>query len=610
MAEYAVRELSAKSSNLRPSELSNALKGDTMKWMSLVSILLAVMFVAAACLLVSCDNHPGSPSLSSERHWEGNSATPVPPDPIAKPSPTPPTPPTLVVGPAVKAGWADDNAQYNYYLGYLEEFGNVSAFKIDITGRIVFTVLDEQGKSLPNCQLTIQTPDGAPICKRSTYADGKAMFFPREMATPKAVPQHLVARAKWGEFTKIQEFDLAGPQAIEMRLATNRPAMEKVPLDIAFVLDTTSSMDDEIDSLKKTLQAIHYQVTEMSPKPDVRFGMVLYRDRGDQYVTRTTAFTSDFDAFDKALKTVAAAGGGDTPEDVQQALRVAVTELKWRPEAVKMVFLLGDAPPHLDYKDEKFTYVDYARQAAEMGIKTTAIGASGLDNQGEYIWRQLAQYTRGLFVFLTYGEKGDSGPGKPSKVSHHTGDNWQARNLDAIIVKTIARELSYLGDKPAQAAEDFFEAHAGSDASNRDVLEDLYNQCVRQLVDYSQVRMAKGTSVAVVPVKEDNPELSKATSAATEQLNLAFARQKHFKLVERQDLKEILDEHDLAKALNLDRKDPTSAPAKPLAAEVLVISRTKTSGDVCEVFVKMVRVQTGEVVSATMMKVDKTLLSN
>ncbi len=36
------------------------------------------------------------------------------------------------------------------------------------------------------------------------------------------------------------------------------------------------------------------------------------------------------------------------------------------------------------------------------GIKVFSVGASGLNKQGEFIQRQIAQYTGGRFVFLTY----------------------------------------------------------------------------------------------------------------------------------------------------------------------------------------------------------------
>ena len=556
---------------------------------------IALAMVGAFASL-SCGMAP----LSQEASRDGGESTPPP---VAHVTPPP-------KAPEVKAGWADDNAQYNYYLNYLDRFAKVSAFKIDVTGRIVFAATDQQGRSLHNCQVTVSTPEGKVLCERKTYADGRAMFFPCELAGG-ACPGRLKVSARWGGQSADREFDIQGPGAIDLKLACDRPSVQQVPLDVVFVIDTTNSMSDEIAKLKQTLSAIHFQVTQMSPRPDARFGMVLYRDRDkdDEYRTRVTPLTGDIEAFTNKLNAVKAGGGGDEPEDVQEALRIAVSDLQWRPEAVKMVFLLGDAPPHLDYPDEKFTYRDYARRAAGMGIKTTTIGASGLNDQGEYVWRQLAQYTMGLYVFLTRGEKGESGSDAPGggAVSHHTGANWVNRNLDTIIVQSIAGELSHLSDRPVEAQEDYFQARSGMGLENQAVLEKLYGECVRQLVDFSQVRLAEGTTAAVVPPAESDDCPAKLAGSMGDQLHLAFSRQDYLKLVDREHLKDLLDEMDLAKALDFDAK-VTIKTGKPMRASVLVLAKVRKGPENYDLYVKMVRVQTGEVVSASMMKIDRKLM--
>jgi len=102
----------------------------------------------------------------------------------------------------------------------------------------------------------------------------------------------------------------------------------------------------------------------------------------------------------------------------------------------------------------------------------------------------------GLFVFLTYGETGESDGGTPSSVSHHTGENWQARNLDAIIVQSIQRELAHLSAEPPRAPEDYFAAVPAEGKKSNAVLDELFGECVRQLVDYSQERLEKSTPTA------------------------------------------------------------------------------------------------------------------
>ncbi len=503
--------------------------------------------------------------------------------------------------PAVMAGWADDNAQYNYYLKYLDRFSATQARKLDVSDRVMFTAVDKGGHSLHGCEIEVKNPGGVTVAYRRTYADGRAMFFPHE---PGATHWPLKVEARYGQ--RVIQRDLwPGAGSMELRFDFDRPAMQQAPLDIAFVIDTTSSMADEIDKLKATLEAIHYQITQMKPAPQARFGMVLYRDRGDEYVTKVVPFTDNLQEFAKALGVVSAAGGGDTPEDMQEGLRAAAQELAWRPEAVKMAFVLADAPPHLDY-GEAFGYVEFMHHCAAAGIKATTIGTSGLEQQGEYIFRQISQYTMGLFVFLTYGEHGDSGADTPWTVSHHTGANWQSRNLDAIIVQSVAAELSHLTDKAVEAPQDYFQARPAAGVEGAAVLEDLFSQCARQLVDFSQVRLPAGSPAAVLPVKADEG-CAAAAAPLGERLGMALGRDKTFKLVERENLSQVMHEMDLELMNSFDAKLPPQG-GKQTAAKFLVMSKLHKTPQQYEMFVKMVSVQTGEVVSATMMKIDPGLV--
>ena len=86
----------------------------------------------------------------------------------------------------------------------------------------------------------------------------------------------------------------------------------------------------------------------------MRIGLITYRDRGDEYVTRRFDLTDDIDAVFRNLQSFVADGGGDDPESVNQALHEAVTDLSWSADrkVLKIVFLVGDYPPHMDYPDD------------------------------------------------------------------------------------------------------------------------------------------------------------------------------------------------------------------------------------------------------------------
>src|SRR5262249_8822240 len=123
------------------------------------------------------------------------------------------------------------------------------------------------------------------------------------------------------------------------------PAVER--FDLALVVDTTGSMADELEYLKSELGAILADLNRDHPNLDVRVALVVYRDVGDDYITPTFPFTGDIAALRADLSQQHAAGGGDYPEAVEQAMARAVA-LDWRPDAVKSILFVADAPPHAE----------------------------------------------------------------------------------------------------------------------------------------------------------------------------------------------------------------------------------------------------------------------
>ena len=72
-------------------------------------------------------------------------------------------------------------------------------------------------------------------------------------------------------------------------------AQEAPRVDVAFLLDATGSMGDEIDAVKEKIREMISEIALGDPPPDVRFGIVAYRDRGDEYVTVAYDLTRDID---------------------------------------------------------------------------------------------------------------------------------------------------------------------------------------------------------------------------------------------------------------------------------------------------------------------------
>ena len=110
--------------------------------------------------------------------------------------------------------------------------------------------------------------------------------------------------------------------------------------------------------------------------------------------------------------------------------------------------LLADASTHLDYPGPQ--YDDSMMAALGKGIKVFSVGASGLNKQGEYIQRQIAQYTGGRFVFLTYAQAHNPASG-PGRETVHDVSNYSVETLDRLIVRLVSDELAQLPQVPRGA---------------------------------------------------------------------------------------------------------------------------------------------------------------
>jgi hypothetical protein len=171
-------------------------------------------------------------------------------------------------------------------------------------------------------------------------------------------------------------------------------------VEVAFVLDTTGSMADLIDGAKKKIWSIADQIRHTRPDAEIRFALVGYRDRGDLYVTDVTDLTDDLHGLYGKLVAYQADGGGDWPESVNEALNVAVTRLDWtKGDGVRrMVFLVGDAPPHMDYvQDVSFT--DTLKIANRENIVVNAVQAGPAEDT-EVAWRAIASLGNGDYIAI------------------------------------------------------------------------------------------------------------------------------------------------------------------------------------------------------------------
>ncbi|MBP8083081.1 MAG: VWA domain-containing protein [Spirochaetes bacterium] len=501
----------------------------------------------------------------------------------------------------LKASFSDDNKQYGYFINFLDQYKTAKHFPIDISERIVIRVSDSEGKSVANALVKIKS-GSKEIASGKTYSDGSFLFFPSEHNSNAASYNCEVTYAQSKKNITISR---KGSRDVNVKLDAKRISQKRIPLDLLFIMDTTGSMGEEIARLKQTIEIINTNLASMSAKPEIRFGMILYRDKGDEYVTKVIPLTGDLDAFQNELAKVEANGGGDTPEDLQSALDDAVNKIQWNKDGIRLIYAITDAAPHLDY-EQKFSYVDAVRAARKKGVKIFSVGTGGLDLDGEYVLRQISQYTYGKYIFLTYGETGESEGGKEGSVSHHTGANFQTDKLEAIIIKFAKEELSNLSDKPVEKDEEYIEAKKIESEKNEDTLKKLFDMAVSQLVDYSTIKIDPATPVSLIPVIASDKKNAANAEYFTEQANISLAGNKSFKLVERKNLQKILEEIELQNT-GITSEESAVKLGKMLGAKILIGSNLYLKSDYYELFIKMYRVETGEILSVNKIRIDKAL---
>ena len=159
--------------------------------------------------------------------------------------------------------------------------------------------------------------------------------------------------------------------------ATPAPTGNQKPVQIVFVLDTTGSMARLIEGAKRKIRSIATTILDENPDAEVQMGLVAYRDIGDEYVTKTFPLTKDIQGLPRS-SLAPGEGRRRLAKSVNEALYLAVAKTNWdnRPFVDRIVFLVGDAPPHMDYEQDR-KYQESLEIARKSGIIVNAVQAGG-----------------------------------------------------------------------------------------------------------------------------------------------------------------------------------------------------------------------------------------
>ncbi len=342
---------------------------------------------------------------------------------------------------SLTAGSIDDLADFAAFQEFLSaahaslgqqypEFNVADAATIQIRDAAGASVLDANVEVYALAS-PVDDPAGAPLVSFRTAADGRALFLPEhdggELADYYAVvvtrpdgsdpTTHVFARgnAQW-------EITLAGEFA---KLPTQ--------LDLAFVIDATGSMSDELEFLKIEIDSIVAATAASHPDVHIRFSLVVYRDQGDEYVTRSYAFTDSLAEFRTLLGQQSAGGGGDYPEAMHLALEESL-KFDWRAEnTARMLFLVADAPPHDEFAARTLAA---AAQLRDEGVRVFPVASSGVADKAEYVMRTSAFLTQGKYLFLTDHSGYGNSHAQPNV------DEYDVERLDQLMIRIIDSELS------------------------------------------------------------------------------------------------------------------------------------------------------------------------
>ncbi len=300
--------------------------------------------------------------------------------------------------------------------------------------RYCVQVTNYKDRPLVNAKVFLQTKKGDTIWAASTDNTGKAELWLNllnETYSDKDIYINITDKGQSYKLLKPDKFH-DGINFISI------PAECFVPekADIAFVVDATGSMGDEIAYLKAELEDVLNKIQKQHKDITVNTASVFYRDIHDSYLTQKSDFSKDIKQTISFINKQNAGGGGDFPEAVDAGLNTAINELSWSEDALtKVVFLILDAPPHSDAESVK-KMQKITKEAAAKGIRIVPVTASGIDKSTEYLMRSIALATNGTYVFLT----DDSGIGnthiKP------TTDEYQVELLNDVFIRLINQYLS------------------------------------------------------------------------------------------------------------------------------------------------------------------------
>ena len=334
-----------------------------------------------------------------------------------------PTEPNNVSAGKLTAGEVNDFAKWNLWLGILDNSHKkfIADWKITPRQRYTVQVVNKDGYPVANYPVNLTDKKGNTVFQAVTDNTGKAELWNGLVGQPADVDQPAFRT-----------------------IVVDEPCDHSDDVDVVFVFDATGSMGDELRYLQAEMKDVISRASDATGGLNIRTGAVVYRDHGDEYITRISRLTQDIKTTQAFIDKQHANGGGDYPEAVPEALMAALNSSGWDASArARIAFLILDAPCHQDSATLALLH-DQILNAAAQGIRIVPVVCSGLGESGELLLRSIALATNGTSFFLT----DDSGIGHPHLKP--TTDSLKVEHLNDMLVRTIV-EFSLM--PPCEASD-------------------------------------------------------------------------------------------------------------------------------------------------------------
>ncbi len=331
------------------------------------------------------------------------------------------------------AGDIDDTLNFGAFTRYLAEAARETRLpQLNTANPAMAQLIGPDGRPAPGIRVTLRRPGAAdPFYSGYSGVNGLVTVFPGNYGITRLNRVELRAFPQANGQPMVQTLSTSGGHARVMLPFGGewRPQF----LDLAFVVDTTGSMADELAWLTRELRGIVGAARRAAPGVSIRYALIVYRDQGDEYVVRNYGFTGSQSQMVGWLRAQSAAGGGDYPEAAAAAMQTAAN-LDWRRgQGERLMFHIADAPPHT--RDAR-AYLTAVRKAAQNNVQIFGLGASGVAEESEYLMRQAALQTAGRYLFLT----DDSGVGNAH--AEPTVSCYRVTRLTNLMTRVLRSELS------------------------------------------------------------------------------------------------------------------------------------------------------------------------